>query len=202
MALAPQKSDDGASASSIFARLRAAGLEVNEVEAVLGSLFVVGTQTVSTALPRIVALLLDSGQMSRLRVEPHLMQQAIDEGLRVTVPTPVTLRGVKSEVLIGGHHFRPGDRVVILTYNVAKDARLFPAPWSYDIDRRHPAAGRHLWFGVGQHFCLGFSLAQFEIRWVLESLLRVDGGIEIVGRRAARGVLLPAYATLRIRRRN
>jgi hypothetical protein len=46
---------------------------------VLGSLFLVGTQTVSTALPRIVAILLDTRQMGRLRVESQLMQQAIEE---------------------------------------------------------------------------------------------------------------------------
>ena len=85
-------------------------------------------------------------------------------------------------------------------YNAAKDRRVFPAPLLFDIERRHPAAGRHLWFGVGQHFCLGFSLAQFEIRWVLEALLRV-GDMEIVGRSAARNVLLPAYRSLRVRRK-
>jgi cytochrome P450 len=188
------------SENSMLARLRSAGLDANEVEAVLGSLFIVGTQTVSTALPRIVALLLDTHQMRRLRAEPQLMQQAIDEALRLIVPSPLTLRRVSKSVVLAGHHFHEGERVIVLMYNAAKDSRVFPSPLFFDIERRHPAAGRHIWFGVGQHFCLGFSLAQFEIRWVLEALLRA-GDLEIVGRSAARNVLLPAYRSLRVRRK-
>ena len=184
--------------SSMVARLRSAGLDPNEVEAVLGSLFLVGTQSVSTALPRIVAVLLDTHQMMRLRAEPQLIQQAIDEALRLIVPSPLTLRRVSKSVVIAGHRFQEGQRVIVLMYNAAKDERVFPSPMVFDIERRHPAAGRHLWFGVGQHFCLGFSLAQFEIRWVLEALLRA-GDLEIVGRSAARNVLLPAYRSLRVR---
>jgi cytochrome P450 len=188
------------SENSMVARLRSAGLDTNEVEAVLGSLFLVGTQTVSTALPRIVAVLLDTRQMSRLRAEPQLMQQAIDEALRLIVPSPLTLRRVSKSVVIEGHRFREGERAIVLMYNAAKDGRVFPSPMFFDVERRHPPAGRHIWFGVGQHFCLGFSLAQFEIRWVLESLLR-SGDLEIVGRSAARNVLLPAYRSLRVRRK-
>jgi len=186
--------------SSMVARLRSAGLDTNDVEAVLGSLFLAGTQTVSTALPRIVAVLLDTHQITRLRAEPQLMQQAIDEALRLIVPSPITLRRVSKSVVIAGHRFHEGERVIVLMYNAAKDHRVFSSPLFFDIERRHPAAGRHIWFGVGQHFCLGFSLAQFEIRWVLEALLRA-GELEIVGRSAARNVLLPAYRSLRVRRK-
>jgi cytochrome P450 len=191
----PPESDN-----SMVGRLRAAGLDPDEVQAVLGSLFLVGTQSVSTALPRIVALLVDTRQMERLRSEPQLMQRAIDEALRVIVPSPLTLRRVSHDVIVAGHRFRSGDRVIVLMYNAAKDRRVFPSPLFFDIERSHPAAGRHLWFGVGQHFCLGFSLAQFEIRWVLEALLRV-GEVQIAGRNAARNVLLPSYRSLRVRRR-
>ncbi|HKC90747.1 MAG TPA: cytochrome P450 [Candidatus Limnocylindria bacterium] len=187
--------------NSMVTRLRSAGLDGNEVEAVLGSLFLVGTQSVSTALPRIVALLLDTDQMRRLRTEPQLMQQTIDEALRLIVPSPLTLRRVSRSVILAGHRFHEGERVLVLMYNAAKDDRVFPSPGLFDIERRHPPAGRHIWFGVGQHFCLGFSLAQFEIRWVLEALLRV-GDLEIVGRSAARHVLLPSYRSLRIRRKD
>ena len=200
MAIARTSASKNVLETSIVARLRSAGLDETEVEGVLGSLFLVGTQSVSTALPRIVALLLDTGEMARLRAAPELIDRAIDEGLRYVVPSPVTLRRVAKTITLDGHRFREGDRVVVLTYNAAKDPQVFPSPFVFDIGRHHPAAGRHLWFGAGQHFCLGFGLAHMEIRWVLESLLRA-GEVEVVSRRAARGVLLPAYGTFRIRKR-
>src|SRR5262249_45382786 len=74
------------SPASIIGRLQALGLGTAAIESLAAMLFLVGMKTVSTALPRIVALLVDSGQLGRLRAEPALLPAAIDEGLRCTAP--------------------------------------------------------------------------------------------------------------------
>ena len=184
--------------TAIVRRLREAGLDFDEVRGVLASLFIVGTQTVAVALPRIVALLIDTGQLPLLRQRPELLPGAIDEGLRCTAPTPATVRAVAQPVTIAGHRLIAGERILLLTHNCAKNPRLFPAPWRYDPARAHPPEARHLWFGAGPHFCLGFALAQEELRVALDALSAVPGGLTIVGRRPSFG-FLPRYERLIVR---
>jgi cytochrome P450 len=185
--------------SSVVHTLRNRGLTMPEVTGVAGALFLTGTQSVSTALPRLVALLADTGQWSTLRERPELLPQAIDEGLRVIVPSPVMVRSTTAATRIHGHRFAVGDRVVVLTYNLAKDPRLYPRPRHFDITRNHPLEGRHLWFGVGGRFCLGFALAHRELSTVLTALLELPGDLEVVRRRPSRGVLIPSYSRLEVR---
>lgn len=187
--------------SSVVEKLRDLGLSLPEITGVASALFLTGTQSVSTALPRLVALLVDTRQWTALRQRPELLGQAIDEGLRVTVPSPVMLRSTIAGTNIGGVRFRRGDRVVVLTYNLAKDRRLYPRPREFDILRQHLPEGRNIWFGVGGRFCLGYGLAQRELRTVLSALLSLDGELEVVRRRPARNVLIPAYEHLEIRLR-
>ncbi len=185
---------------SIVERLGGLGLTFDDIKGVLGTLFLVGTQTTSVAVPRIVALLLDTGEWSRLRADRGLLSSAIDEGLRCTVPVPATIRSVAHDAEVDGFHFRAGTRAFVFTYNLAKHPRLFPNPERFDIARRcGDPRGRHLWYGSGPHFCMGFALAQREIGAVLDALLDVPGELRVVRRKAARGVLLPGYAQLDVR---
>jgi cytochrome P450 len=100
---------------------------------------------------------------------------------------------------VGSRRIRAGERVVILTCNTARDARLFAQPDRFDISRVHDPRTRSLWYGAGPHFCFGFALAQRELHAVLAAIAAVPGTLRIVQRRAARGVLLPALARLTVR---
>jgi cytochrome P450 len=184
---------------AIVRRLRRLGLSFEEARSVIAVLFLVGTQTTAVAIPRIVALLVDTGQLAALRSRPQLLSGAVDEGLRVTTPSPATLRVATRDVDVLGHRFRAGQRALILTYNLARDRRLFPDPDRFDITRAHDPLGRHLWFGHGAHFCLGFALARREMRDVLESLVTLPGRLRIVHRRAAGHVFLPQYRRFVVR---
>ncbi len=207
---------------SIIGRLRDLGLEFDEVKGVLGAILVAGIQTLSVALPRIVAMLVDTGEWVRLVDRPELVPAAIDEGLRCCVPIPATIRSVACDTSVNGHHFAAGSRAFIFTYNLcdtsvnghhfaagsrafiftynlAKDARLFPTPQRFDMNRSVDPRARHLWYGSGPHFCLGFGLAQRELCAVVDALLRAPGRLRIVRRRYARKVLLPGYACLHVR---
>jgi cytochrome P450 len=188
-----------ATSDAIVERLRQLGLSRDEVKSIVAVMMVVGTETVSTALPRILALLVDTGQLATIRENPALLGKAIDEGLRCVVPSPIMLRSVAVERTVKGHRFLPARRVMILTYNLLKSSRYFPQPSHFDISRAHDPEIRHLWFGAGPHFCLGFALAHRELAAVLGAFVELSREVHITKRRYARGVLIPAYASLEVK---
>jgi cytochrome P450 len=92
---------------------------------------------------------------------------------------------------VGGARLRAGERVLVLTH--AANNR----PGGFDLDRPYVAESRQLWFGAGRHLCLGAALARAELGQVVSAVLDA-GPVRVVGRRPARGVLIPSYATLRV----
>ena len=186
--------------ASLVARLKALGCDAEETRGILSIFFVAGALTLGVALPRLVALLIDSGQLSKLRDDPSLVSRAVDEGLRYTCPVPATVRICALDTVLNGTTVRHGDRVVILTANLARDAQLFPDADSCDVSRPTDPRARYLWYGAGPHFCLGFTLAQRVLQHTIGALAAIPGGLRIASRRAARGVLLPAWQALHVER--
>lgn len=185
--------------TSFVRRLRDLGLSFDEAKGVISLIFLAGTLTTAAALPRIVALLIDAGRFAGLRGQPEAVPRAVAEGLRYSSPVPATVRIARRNVTLRGHRFRRGARIIILTCNLTRDRRLFPSPDMFDPSRDHDPRARNLWFGGGAHFCLGFPVAQLQLQLVLQALLAEPGELRIVARRAARGVLVPAYSRLDVR---
>ncbi len=180
--------------TTVVGRMR--GLELSEEEAVgaAAAFFLTGTETVATFLPRLIALLSDTGEIDRVSAAPdELLDRAIDEALRVTTPSPAMLRSVAMPARIGRVGVRPGDRIVIATHNCAR------ALGEFDLDRPHPPELRQLWFGAGPHFCLGYPLAMAEIRALTRAVL-AHAPLRVVRRAATRRVLIPTYRVLEVAR--
>ncbi|POM24707.1 Cytochrome P450(BM-1) [Actinomadura rubteroloni] len=174
---------------TVMGRMRALGLSADEARGAAGAFFLTGTETVATLLPRLFALLHDTGTLAAVARDRDLLDPAIDEAMRVTTPTPVMLRSVARPAKIGKVAVKPGDRVLIATHNCCR------AYGPFDLDRPHPPELRRLWFGAGPHFCLGYPLAQAEIRAVAGTLLDA-APLTVTARTAARNVLIPAYRHL------
>ncbi len=172
-----------------------------DFESALGLLLIYaigGTLTLSAALPRILALLLDSGTYQDLARQPELISQTVDEGLRFTTPLPGTVRIVKKAVVVDGIRFAASTRLIVLTCNMARDPHFFDDADRFDIGRVYnPRAGR-LWYGAGAHRCAGFSLAQRELKEALSIISAQVPSLQIAGRSVTFGALLPAYRELLI----
>ncbi|MBW8484347.1 cytochrome P450 [Actinomadura parmotrematis] len=179
--------------STVMGRMRALGLSEDEARGAAGAFFLTGTETVATLVPRLIALLHDTRHLDRVAADRSLLDAAIDEAMRVATPTPVMLRSVHAPARIGETAVRPGDRVLIATHNCCR------AYGPFDPTRPQPPELRRLWFGAGPHFCIGYPLAMAEIRRVAGTLLDA-APLAVTGRAAARGVLLPAYRTLTVRK--
>jgi cytochrome P450 len=180
--------------TTVPGRMRELGLSEQEALGAVAALFLVGTETVASFVPRLVALLCDSGAQHRVAGSPELLDSAVDEALRVTTPTPVMLRGTTGTVCLGEHRLRPGTRVVIATHNCARahGRRFVP-------DRPRSRELNQLWFGSGPHYCLGRPMAMAEIRAIAGAVLR-SAPLRVVRRRYRSGVLIPAYRELVVAR--
>jgi cytochrome P450 len=189
---------DAVRETSIVHRLRELGLSFEETRGIVSIFFIAGTITTALALPRIVALLIDSGQMARLR-DRDAIGRAVDEGLRYVAPVPVTVRIANRGVMLRGREIPVGTRLLVFTSNLTRDASVFPDAARFDIDRVHDARGRHLWYGAGPHFCFGFVLAQRQLQRALETLAALPGRLAIQRRRPAFRTLLAMYECLDVR---
>ncbi|MFV2172873.1 cytochrome P450 [Actinomadura sp. LOL_016] len=178
--------------STVMGRMRSLGLSEDEARGAAGAFFLTGTETVATFVPRVLALLADSGRLADAAASDGFLDRAIDEAMRVTTPTPVMLRSVHRVSAVGGAVVRPGDRVLIATHNCCR------ALGPFDPGRPHPPELRRLWFGAGPHFCIGHPLAMAQIRRVTRTVLDA-APLRIVERSAARNVLIPTYRRLVVR---
>lgn len=180
---------------SLMARLKLLGCDESETRGVLSMFFVAGALTLGVALPRVVALLVDAQRLHLLGDEVAL-RSAIEEAMRFTAPIPATVRIVAAEARVGALNAKAGERVVILTTNLARDAALFPHPDRFDPSRAPNPKSRYLWYGAGAHFCVGFPLAQRALTHAVSRLARVPGPLRVRHRWPAHSVLLPAWRRL------
>ncbi len=108
-------------------------------------------------------------QLAALRADPGLSASAVEEMLRFTCPITCFRRTATQDTELGGQRIREGEKVVVYYASGSRDEDVFKDPQRFDI-RRTP--NPHLAFGIGQHFCLGATLARLEIRCLFEALLR------------------------------
>jgi cytochrome P450 len=172
--------------------MRSLGLTEQEAMGAVGAFVLTGTETLVSYIPRLVALLVDSGWFPAIAADRALVEPAIAEGLRVTTPSPVMLRSVVSDATIGDVAVHTGDRVILATFAANR------ALGAFDPSANVAATLKQLWFGAGTHFCLGAPLAMAQIRITIDALLDA-GPLTIEKRSAARGVLIPSYRELVVR---
>lgn len=207
---------------TLLGRCRELGLGLTETSGLASLLMVAGTETAASAMSRITALLIDTGEQHRMLAalragaavgaavpalgaderatgllnpgEADPVENVVREGLRVTSPASVIGRGVAADVEVGGAHLRAGERIMLLVWSANAAAGPFRA------DRPYVRESRQLWFGAGRHLCLGAALARAEIGTLLRMLWSEDRPLRVVRRRAARGVLIPAWSELLVTR--
>jgi cytochrome P450 len=93
---------------------------------------------------------------------------AIEEALRFSPPVMYFRRTATEDTTIRGTRIREGDKLYLSYPSANRDEEVFP-----DADRFDPARtpNHHLAFGIGEHFCLGASLARMQLRCILREVL-------------------------------
>jgi hypothetical protein len=108
-------------------------------------------------------------QRARLRDDPSLIPNAVEECLRLTSPVQGLCRVTTRDVTIHGVDLPKGTRVLLCYGAANRDPREFGAT-AEEMDVARPIP-RLLTFSSGPHFCLGASAARLQGRVVIEELL-------------------------------
>ncbi len=145
-------------------------LRTEEIYGTCELLLIAGNETTTNLIGNgLLALLRYPEQLARLRDEPDLVPQAIEELLRYDSPVQITSRFALETLAIEGRQVKKGDQLLLLIGAANRDPDQFGDPEHLDITRTD---GHHLAFSQGIHFCLGAALARLEGQAALSALLR------------------------------
>ncbi|MCC5886778.1 MAG: cytochrome P450 [Gammaproteobacteria bacterium] len=153
-------------------------MSMNELLDMMSQLLTGGNDTTTGALAEGALLLATYPEVQRrLRTEPELVDNFVEEVLRLESPVQGLMRVTTRDVELGGTMI-PSGSVVIARYGSAnRDESHFPNPDFFDADRAE--AKEHLAFGMGPHFCPGAMLARAEMQIAFRNLLAQLGSIEL-----------------------
>ena len=164
----------------VAAELDGERLDTLDMLAMLILLFVAGVETTVNAISGGMQAFFDHpDERRRLEAKPSLWPTAVEEILRWTSPTMVSMvRTATDGYELRAQPIERGQKVTLWYGSANRDDALFAEPDRFDVGR---TPNDHLAFGHGAHFCLGASLARSEIRITLGAVLRGLPGLQPVG---------------------
>jgi cytochrome P450 len=143
-------------------------LDTGQVVGFASLLLAAGSETTTNLIGNaLLALHEYPEQAEALRADPGLIPQLLEETLRFDPPVQLLMRLATRETRIADTPIPEGSVVVTLLGAANRDPARFERPERFDVQR---STQGHLAFGLGNHFCLGASLARLEARIALEML--------------------------------
>jgi cytochrome P450 len=141
-------------------------------------LFGAGQDTSAKLLGNTMKFLVDEpGLQDRMRSDPSLIPQLLEEVLRLEGSTKMTARLARKDTRIGAFQVPAGTKVMVGLSAANRDPRRWEAPEALVLDR--PRAKEHVAFGRGAHVCVGAPLARSEVRIILEKFLEHTSKIDL-----------------------
>jgi len=169
--IARRRQDPGDDLISLLAAVEEAGDRLSEAE-MIGNIFLMfgaGYETLANLLGNgMLVLLSDRTQWERLRAEPSLVANAVEEMLRFDSPAQMTGRVAFEDVEIGDVTIRAGEMVICLLGAANRDPAAYSEPDAFQVDRPDV---RPMSFGGGIHRCIGAQLARIEAETAIRALL-------------------------------
>jgi cytochrome P450 len=152
--------------------------DVGDAARVAANVFSAGQETTVRLLGSALKILAENPDVQRqLRADRSLVQNFIEETLRIDGPIKGDFRLSRVPVTIGGVDLPAGTTVMLLQGAANRDPRRFEEPATFDPERSN--ARHHLAFGRGIHTCPGAPLARAEARVAIERLLDRTSDIRI-----------------------
>jgi cytochrome P450 len=156
-------------------------LNMGESLSILQQLLVAGNETTASTICEGMRLFAEHpDQLSKVRANPGLIPNAVEEILRLATPTANMWRVATRDTTLGGIEISKGSFLMIRYAAANRDDRVFPDPDRFDVEREN--AREHLALGLGIHYCLGAQLAKAELCKAFEALTQ-----RLVNPRLAKG---------------
>lgn len=158
-------------------------LSEDEIAANATFLFLAGHETTTNLIGNgLYALLRHPDQLGKLRAEPALVENAIEELLRFDSPVQLASRVALEAIEIEGVMVDREVPILAVLASANRDPRRFERPDELDIARADP---KPLSFGGGAHYCVGAALARLESKYAFEQLVTRPRRIELAAEQVA-----------------
>jgi cytochrome P450 len=154
----------------VHERLSAGEVTRQELVTTISILIVAGWETTTNQIAlSVLALLRRPELLERLRRDPAVLPQAVEELLRaLSVGDSIALRTASEDIEVGGTVIPAGDGIIPLLAAADHDPAVFPDPARIDFDR----TGRtHVAFSYGVHQCVGQNVARLELGVAIGTLV-------------------------------
>lgn len=146
-------------------------LNLDELRMLVAGFLMAGTDTTRNQLAASVQVLCEHpDQWLRLRNNPELAMQAVEETMRHSPAACIVPRATNDDVEFGGYLFPAGTFVLVNSYAANRDPAIYHDADRFDIGRKDVPP--ILTFGGGAHYCLGANLARRELAEALTVLTR------------------------------
>jgi cytochrome P450 len=120
----------------------------------------------------------DPGLQERLRSDPALVPEALEELLRLYAPNQGFARTATRDLEVRGRAIHEGEMAALVLPSANRDPEVFAEPEEFRLGR---SPNPHLAFGHGPHKCAGAAVARSELRIALEELLGRTSSFERAG---------------------
>lgn len=168
-------------------------LTIEDINNVVFGLLLAGHETTTNMSANTVLTLLENRQSwEQITADSSLIPNAIEECLRYRSSVVAWRRLTKVDVEIAGVNIPADSRLLCFLPSANRDETQFENSEVFDIHRKE--ARSHIAFGFGRHFCLGASLARFELKLLLQELTK-----RLPGLRLTVGQSLKAVETVQFR---
>jgi cytochrome P450 len=138
-----------------------------------------GNETTRNAISGgLLALSEHPDQLAKLRANPELLPDAVEEILRWVSPISHFTRSATEDCEVRGVTIRAGEQVALYFASANRDEDVFDDPFAFRVDRK---PNPHLAFGFGEHFCMGAHLARVELETIFRLLLARVESFEVSG---------------------
>ena len=106
-------------------------------------------------------------QWDAIREDVDLIDNAIEEIVRLSTPIRSLSRRVTRDTVYGDVDLRTGDRIMVVYASANRDESVFDNPDAFDVRRK---THKHVGFGHGKHMCMGLHLARLELKHLVREM--------------------------------
>jgi cytochrome P450 len=121
----------------------------------------------------------DRALQAKLRAEPALLSDAVEEFLRLYTPYRGFARTAVRDVEVCGRTIPEGEPIALVYASANRDEAVFPNGAEFVMNR--PNIAEHLAFGRGPHNCPGIHIGRMQLRVALDELLKATKGFALAG---------------------